>query len=396
MSTLIGAVTTDVGVVRDHNEDNHLMDLSGQVFIVADGMGGHAAGEVASEMAVRLSHQSWSTEATRRRIDAYTERGDAETRRDLIRAVGEAVMQAHLEIVKASQDDESRGGMGTTFTGFLVAGGDAIFAHAGDSRGYLLRDEIAIQLSEDHTLLARLRASGIDPVAEGGDINRFKGVLTNGLGIGGANHVDTFVLPLCSGDKLMLCSDGVYEYFTEAEIGEVLTKAASPALAAQRLVQLALDRGGADNATAMVVKVVEAGETKVPVEQRQADARATEACPLLAELSTQERLRALRIAIARDVDAGAVLPPIAMGERVAYIVLDGTALVEGQSVGAGALVYPHALVGGTPMPDRSEQAKATSALRLLTIRRDDFFEITEDDSDLGVKMYAALTQLIAR
>ena len=397
MSTMIAAAVTDVGKVRDHNEDSHLVDTDAQIFMVADGMGGHAAGEVASATAVAIAHNTWTDMGLRRRIDAYRRSGDAATRRALVHSVRQGVMDAHLDILNQASEDDDKHGMGTTFTGFVVAGGDAVFAHAGDSRAYLVRDEIAIQLSEDHTLLSRLQAAGVDPEDEDGDASeRWKGVLTNALGIGGDTRVATFIVSLYSGDRIVLCSDGVHEYLSEAEFGEVVVAQPSPARAARRLVDLALERGGADNATAVVVKVMEAGETKVPKEQRRRDERAVASCPLFEYLTERERLRALRITTPRELKEGKVLAPIALGERVAYILLEGEVKAATGALGPGAIIYPEALVDGTAVPERELKAVAASVVRLLTIRRDDFFEITEEESELGVKMYAVLAKLMAR
>jgi serine/threonine protein phosphatase PrpC len=396
MSTVIAGAATDVGKVREHNEDSHCMDADAQVFIVADGMGGHAAGEVASGAAVKLTRAAWTSQPTRRCIDAYAERGDAEVRRALVHAVRQGVLSAHMHILEQSQSDGDKRGMGTTFTGFLVAGGDAVFAHAGDSRAYLIRDDIAIRLSEDHTLLSRLEAAGIDWRQEGGDPNRWKGVLTNALGMGGDTRVVTFLLSLASGDRIVLCTDGVHEYLDEAEIGQVLERERSPALAAKKLVDIALERGGADNATAVVVKVVEAGETKVPPEQRLSDQRAIEACPLFEYLTPLERLRGLRIALPWELRAGEAVPAVALGEPVAHIVLAGEARIGDAPQRPGALIYPQALVRGAATPERDALAQASTPMRLLTIRRDDFLEITEEEAELGVKMYAVLAKLMAR
>jgi hypothetical protein len=194
-----------------------------------------------------------------------------------------------------------------------------------------------------------------------------------------------------------LCSDGITEYVDEHEIGEVLTKAPSPARAAQRLVDMALDRGGGDNATAMVIKVVEAGETRVPPEQRDRDNEAISACALFEELSPQELLRALRITTLRELKSGKSLLPIALGNRVAYMVLDGEVmLARGQAVGPGGVIYPEGLLEGTKLPDRGALARANGPVRLLTIRQHDFGELAEEESDLGVKLYAAMAKLMAR
>lgn len=393
MSTLIAAGVSDVGKVREHNEDSYLSLPEEQIFLVADGMGGHAAGEVASACAVETVKRAWSTDIMRRRVEEYARSGERETRRSLVQAVRQAVSDAHLEIVEQARQDERKSGMGTTFTGMLVAGGDAIFAHAGDSRAYLVRDQIAVQLSEDHTVLARMRASGsFDPGSE----SRWSGVLTNALGIGDATRVATFMVPLYSGDRFLLCTDGIHEYLSEAEVGEVMVAAPSPARAAQKYVELALERGGADNATGVVVKVVEAGETRVPPQQRARDEKAIASCPLFAELTPQERLRALRVCTWRELKPGKTAAPVALGERVAYIVLEGEAKGTREIFGPGDVIYPQALIAGTSIPDRPHRAVAQTELRLLTIRHDDFQEIAEEESDLGVKLYAAVAGLMVR
>ncbi len=397
MSTMIAAAATDVGKVRDHNEDSYLVDTEAQVFMVADGMGGHAAGEVASAAAIEIAKNSWTGLAVQRRIAEFAENGDAKARRALVHAVRQGVVDAHLAILGQAREDEDKSGMGTTFTGFVVAGGNAVFAHAGDSRAYLIRDGIAMQLSEDHTLLSRMQAAGVDPTEEAEDAtDRWKGVLTNALGIGGDPRVATFLIPLYSADRIVLCSDGIHEYVEENELGKIVLDMPSPARAAQRLVDVALERGGGDNATAVVVKVLEAGETHVPKEQRVREDRAIARCPLFEYLTERERLRALRITTPRELKEGKPLAPIALGERVAYILVEGVVKLPGERVEAGGLIYPEALVAGTPAPDREMKAVAETPVRLLTIRRDDFFEITEEESELGVKMYAVLAKLMAR
>src|SRR5947207_10702402 len=138
---------------------------------------------------------------------------------------------------------------------------------------------MSMQLTEDHTLLARLLAAGIE-VDVSGEGSRFRSMLTNALGIGNEVKVSTFVVPLADGDRFLLCSDGISEYVPEAEVGEVLTKQPSPARAAQKLIELALERGGADNATAIVVRVLEAGETPQPAETIRRDDETIAKCGL--------------------------------------------------------------------------------------------------------------------
>ncbi len=386
---------THVGNVRDHNEDAYVADADEGVFVVCDGMGGHAAGEVASALGVRITQEHWMSAATQRAAADWAAASTLEARRTLLTAVKAGVMAAHRAICDQATEDPTKRGMGTTFTGLVVAGGDAIIAHAGDSRAYLVRGGIAMQLTEDHTLLARLLAAGL-PMAEGQDIHRWKGVITNALGFGDDTKVITFIVPLSDGDKLLLCSDGVSEYVGEAEVGQVLASQLSPARAAQRLVELALERGGEDNATALVIKVIEAGESQVPAAQRQRDDEILGLCPLLEDLSPQQRLRALRIATNRDFVAGDVLPEAAMGSRVAWILMDGAVVIGGQTEDTGTLLYPEALLGQGPPRKADALAVAVAEVRAKAIRADDFLELAGEDPDLAEPMYAALAKLIGK
>jgi hypothetical protein len=227
------------------------------------------------------------------------------------------------------------------------------------------------------------------------DPNRWSGVLTNGLGIGDVTRVATFVVPLYAGDRLVLMSDGISEYVPEGELDEAAGDQRSPARAAQRLVDLALERGGADNATAVVVKVVEPGVTRVPAAQRERDAAAVASCPLFEDLSGQERLRALRITTEREVRPGRDVPAAALGDRVAHLILDGEAeAADGKRLGPGTFLYPTSLIAGSARV--GEAVRAVGDMRLLTIRRDDFLELSEEEPDLGVKLYAALATLLVR
>ena len=285
--------------------------------------------------------------------------------------------------------------MGTTLVGAVIVGNELVFAHAGDSRAYLVRDAIAVQLTEDHTLLARLLAAGID-VDQSGEGSRFKSMLTNALGIGEECKVSTFVVPLADGDRFLLCSDGISEYVPEHEVGEVLTKQPSPARAAQKLIELALERGGADNATAIVVRVLEAGETPQPAELIKKDDEVIKACPLWGtRVNPQQRLRALRIAIPRDLPIGERIPAYHLGDRVAWIIVEGKVIQETAVLDAGTLLYPESLVADSQQPDREGLAVARTDVRALALRADDFRELCEDDSELGEALLEALAPLIS-
>jgi PPM family protein phosphatase len=354
---------------------------------------------VASDLAIRAIRKAWASERLLDVADQWLERGTPDAKKQLLDVVRAGVASAHDAILAEAVRDDTKSGMGTTLVGAMVVGGELVFAHAGDSRAYLVRDGISMQLTEDHTLLARLLAAGID-VDVSGEGSRFRSMLTNALGIGEECKVSTFIVPLADGDRFLLCSDGISEYVPENEVGEVLSKQSSPARAAQRLIDLALERGGGDNATAVVVRVLEAGETPLPAEQRKKDDLAIGACPLWGKRTTpQQRLRALRIAIPRDHNFGEKLPPHALGDRVAWIIIEGELVQDGVKLGPGALVYPESLVhfgDGAPQPDRDALAITRSDVRALAIRADDFRELCDDDGELGETLLESLAMLVAK
>ncbi|HEX4452442.1 MAG TPA: protein phosphatase 2C domain-containing protein [Kofleriaceae bacterium] len=389
-ASIVGACETSVGKVREHNEDSHFLDVSRGIFAVCDGMGGHAAGEVASALAVRVVREHWSSTNVEDVSDDWLDLGTAEARKRLLTIVQEGVVAAHDAIVGEAQRDKSKHGMGTTIVGALVVGGDIVFAQCGDSRAYLVRDNIAMQLTEDHTLLARLLAAGVD-VDTSNEGARFKSMLTNALGIGQECKVATFIVPVATGDRFLLCSDGVTEYVQEVEIGEVLSQQPSPARAAQKLVELALARGGADNATALVVKVVEAGETARPLAQLQADEKVIASCPLWAKSSPQGRLRGLRIALPREFGVEDRIPAQTLGDRVAWIIVEGEVELEhGAVMGPGGLLYPEALAPSKPLPDKHGLGVVIKDVRALALRADDFRELCADDTELGEQLAESL------
>jgi serine/threonine protein phosphatase PrpC len=370
------------------------VDSELQVFLVADGMGGHAAGEVASKMAVDEVAASWTASAIQEQVSDYASMGDLDRRRRLLRSMRDAVMSANQAIADVGESDAGKKGMGTTLTGFLIAGGEAMFAHAGDSRAYLVRDRIPVLLSEDHTILSRLRAAGIDRGIDGPEPQRYKGMLTNALGMADTTRVTTFVVPLYSGDRLILTSDGIHDYVSEVEYGELVAAADSPEQAAQSLVDLALERGGEDNATVVVVDVTEAGTTEIPPDVRQRHNDAIAACPLFAGLNAQQILRALRITTPRQYKKGTDLPRVALEDRVAYIVLEGEMAGSGIRAKAGDVALVEALVQETVVSEAS--ISAISDLQVLMIRRNDFTELCDDDPDLGVMLYDTVGGLLKR
>ena len=240
---------SDPGLKREHNEDRWHVDDDLGLFIVSDGMGGHAKGEVASTMAVetvaRLVGQDHAL------IDAVG-RGDREATA-LTALVERAVETAGREIHALGNSQPAHAGMGCTLTALLVAGGKGFMAHVGDSRLYVLRAGQVEQLSQDHTYLAEMQRKGYEP--DEAMARRYGHVLSRALGNQAAVAVDTLLFDLLPGDRLLLCSDGISRYITDNDWLATQLAAEDGEAVAEGLVTFANRSGGADNSAAIVVQI---------------------------------------------------------------------------------------------------------------------------------------------
>lgn len=240
MNVNIG-IATDVGRVREANEDAYI--LEDPLFGVADGMGGHVAGDVASSTAV----------------DSIVEAARADSPTDT-RSLAALVHKANVAIFERADSDPTLRGMGTTCTIVLVDNDKAYLAHVGDSRAYLLRDGRLEQLTEDHTLVNRMVREGrIEPQEAAHHPQR--SILTRALGVDASVDVDTTTLEVEEGDRLLLCSDGLSSMVENPTISEVLSSVDDPQAAADRLIGLANEAGGEDNITVVVLDVVGDGDS---------------------------------------------------------------------------------------------------------------------------------------
>jgi PPM family protein phosphatase len=241
---------TDTGRKRDHNEDSFCVDVDLGLFVVADGMGGHAGGGTASRLAVQaIEEQVRNTRAKSLGEETVGSGGDGtELRNTLV----ETVREACRSIFKQAQSDPALTGMGTTVTAVQVDGETALVAHVGDSRCYLARGGRIYQITEDHSLVnEQLKAGAI--TAEEARNSRFKNIITRSVGFEENVQVDAVSLVLEVGDRLVICSDGLSNLVQDDEIREVVTDAALDR-APDKLVDLANARGGDDNITVVVVR----------------------------------------------------------------------------------------------------------------------------------------------
>ena len=231
--------STDVGMVRQQNEDSYLAEEN--LYVVADGMGGHNAGEVASALAVT------------------TLKAGARTGIDSVERFRELVQQANTAIYTASLDDSTQSGMGTTLTALSIVAGEeprVLVANVGDARTYLWRNGALTRLSVDHSYVQELVNEGIITPEEA-RVHPRRNIVTRALGIDRSVVVDVFSHLVRTGDRIVLCSDGLVDEVSDADIAVVLGQHSDPQDTAEALVMVANTAGGRDNTTVIVVDVLD-------------------------------------------------------------------------------------------------------------------------------------------
>jgi serine/threonine protein phosphatase PrpC len=241
---------SDVGRRRPHNEDSLLFDDELALYIVADGVGGNAKGEVASAESVELVH-SW-VKRWRKTLNAQIADPSPENANLVRRLLESAVQSACYMVFGMGQQDPRQRGMSSTLSSLLINAGIAFIAQVGDSRVYLTRGGKTSQLTEDHTLVNfRLKLGLITP--EEAANSPGKNVITRAVGHQDYVEVDTFDLEVEPGDRFMLCSDGLHGYLLEGEVDSLLQ--GDREAVTHRLIELANDRGGRDNITVVICDV---------------------------------------------------------------------------------------------------------------------------------------------
>jgi PPM family protein phosphatase len=244
---LVFAAATDVGRMRKNNEDSYLS--SQPVAAVADGMGGHSAGEVASAIAIE-------------ELAALGSRGPWENETAATDDLKQAILRANRRIREMAASDRKLNGMGTTLVALLEDGDMVHVANVGDSRGYLLRQGELSQVTVDHSLVQELVDEGrLSP--EDAERHPQRSVITRALGIDPEVEFDLFTYKLQVGDRLLLCSDGLSDVVEPAQIRNVLLRVRNSHQAAGKLVTVANEQGGPDNITVIVVDAVDEATAQV-------------------------------------------------------------------------------------------------------------------------------------
>ena len=384
------AALTDVGRQREHNEDNFLVDKKLGLFVVCDGMGGHAAGEVASALAVRTLHEEIKRESDILRDYVAGGKGGARvSKRDVLNVLEFAVNRASNRVHAEAAGDTKKRGMGTTLVALLVAGTQAFMIYVGDSRVYLLRDGVLEQLTEDHTVRnelirkKKMSREQVEKIAQ-------KNAITRAVGVYEHAEPDTLVLDLVAGDRFLLCSDGLCGYFEEdlETLGRLLSNPDADD-AAKKLIESANEQGGKDNITAVIVTVGDVtARDQTRAKHLQLKREMLARMPLFRPLNDREILRVLQVTdVAAFQNGERIINEGETGEEL-YIVLSGQVKVS--RGGADLAVFKPgdhfgemALVRSQP---RSATVTSDGESELMLIRRTEFFEILRKEHQLAVKL----------
>ena len=239
-TTLMWGARSDVGCIRSHNEDSYLVQPP--LFCVCDGMGGHAAGEVASSIAVETISKMAPSSADPALLAS-------------------AVEAANAAIIEAAQNGEGKPGMGCTATVAYIDGTTLAIAHVGDSRAYLLHDGTLIRVTRDHSYVEELVDAG-EITADEARTHPNRSVITRALGSDPSMYADHFQINVEEGDRLILCSDGLSSMIQDSEIESISVQSATAQICTDNLVDAALAAGGSDNVTVVAVDIVDDGRVR--------------------------------------------------------------------------------------------------------------------------------------
>ena len=317
---IVSGAATDTGQVREGNEDSYLVDRRLELFAIADGMGGHRAGEVASATAL---------EGLQAAVDSGI-------------PVGDAVGRANTAVWDMASADTSLAGMGTTLTAAWSDGTTLTVAHVGDSRAYLLRDDTLQRVTVDHSLVEELIRDG-KLTEEQASVHPQRSIITRALGVDSTVDVDVYSLVLQPNDRVMLCSDGLTSMVRANGIAQILRSEPDPTAAANALVDAANEAGGDDNITVLVLDARADGVDPLP----RSVAAAIGVTPGGAETA----------AGAADPTSGEVVPTAAVTVVTQTTSRDTTAAAPAAAKGPDAVALPRDTAGYRPRTARRGRSR---------------------------------------
>ncbi|WP_205624706.1 Stp1/IreP family PP2C-type Ser/Thr phosphatase [Vulgatibacter incomptus] len=381
---------TDVGRRRKDNEDAFLADDELGLYAVCDGMGGHAAGEVAAARTLEVIREHVAAHADV--VAALAADPSPKSGAAAVQLVEAAIQRACAEVYRLAQADASKRGMGTTCVALIVSGEKGVIGHVGDSRIYLVRGGQVHRLTEDHTLVQAQLKQGVI-TREQAETSPYRNVITRAVGIQESVHVDTLLTDVQADDVFILCSDGLCGYVDDEETSAVFT-AAPASMLPRSLIDLANERGGRDNITVITVHAQGAAGQ---VGEAEARIDALRRIPLFMHLSYKEQMAALAIANSRSFEAGE--PILNEGEPGAqlFVVVKGKVAVEAggtriAEIGRGGHFGEMGLIEPA---SRSASVRALEPTRCIELGRTELMALMRKEPVLAVKLLWSLVQALS-
>jgi serine/threonine protein phosphatase PrpC len=385
---------SDVGVVRSNNEDSFGIDAESRLFVVCDGVGGRAAGEHASRLAV--DHVVATVAQQRPLLDTLPS-DDEQARRGVGQLLERAVSEASRRIRQQAVAQPEFAGMATTVALLLVAGSRAFVAHVGDSRVYLLRSGVLHLLTEDHSLANDMRRRG-RTIDAGSMMAQYREALTRALGVLDQAQVDLLDLEVLAGDRFVLCSDGVHGVVGEALMQQLVGTDTTPQDIASALIDAALHKGAPDNATAVVVEIAEGDDDSERARQLRRRLEAIQSVTVFRYLPFADLMRVTGIAREQRLQPGETF--FAEGDHgdSMYILLDGEVAVQKSGVDfavlrAGDHFGEVALIERAA---RSATVRARTSVAALVIDREAFYGLLSEEQTAVKLLWGLVRMLNAR
>ena len=380
---------TDVGLSRQFNEDCYLIDEDLGLYVVADGMGGSAGGEIASRMACDEVHKH--VRENMNLINSFVGGKEEVQQKDVSNMLDAAVQDACTAVFNRASVEKELSGMGTTVVVLLSAGEQLFVAHVGDSRLYLRRSGQIHQLTRDHSLVEELKKLG--KISNKTQVKaKYRNAITRAVGIYENVQVDTLELTPLPGDRYLVCSDGFHSTADDEELLRLLEEPA-PDEASDNLIRHANSRGGKDNITVVLVDVVETEPARAELTQKKISTLKT--VPLFKFLSFDELLRVVSLITEKRFDAGETIVKEDDSGDALFVLLDGevevskkgtyiTTLQAGDHFGELALIdrYP-----------RSASVMASQPSLCLLMHRQKFYDLVREYNALSVKLLWCLARV---
>ncbi len=370
------AALTDPGKKRSHNEDALLAQAEHGLFVVADGVGGRAAGEVASALAIETFNTC--ADELSKAVTAYANQPEWYTRNQVLELLDEVCQRASRRVYDESEALGKKG-MTTTLVIAVVGGGAAFLAHVGDSRAYLIRDGLIRQLTEDHSMVNELVRTGQMSYEEAMR-SRYRNVITRAVGLYPTVQADVMSIEVLPGDRIVLGSDGLSDPVPVDLIEEIASQH-DVETATQQLLQASLDRGAPDNVTVVVVEP----EATPQTEAARARAQVMENLFLFEGLPFHARLRVSRICEELFFTPGMTLVTQGDPGDSMYVIVQGRVSVTHDSVQLAELGASEHFgeLGLLEEADRSATVIGASYGSAIVIRRAQLADFCQRDPDLG-------------